>query len=265
MPREHSWPTSRRRIGGRPTRGRDRTVPHPPQGHYGAPRSLGYRRIVYFWLSLFCLFATPRGRVFIGILLKSGQDNRTNYYRSRSKSNNTETHSRNSQSPEANRNSQTRAQPHTRHSHTSKIFSTRLPVHHTGAQTPSRRAEQRSSNEALRWGLHGGRGKNRRKGGWGGGGGGGRRGRGEARDLQEQTSAKHLHEDNTSSFIKDRTTEQTYPNGTDGSDQSSHSTLQPLHQPISPISPQHKHSRAKERGGDEARRGACTGAGATAW
>ena len=38
-------------------------------------------------------------------------------------------------------------------------------------------------------------------------------------------------------FIKDRTTEQTYPNGTDGSDQSSHSTLKPLHQPISPISP----------------------------
>ena len=39
------------------------------------------------------------------------------------------------------------------------------------------------------------------------------------------------------SFIKDRTTEQTYPNGTDGSDQSSHSTLKPLHQPISPIPP----------------------------
>ena len=42
---------------------------------------------------------------------------------------------------------------------------------------------------------------------------------------------------------------------TDGSDQSSHSTLKPLHQPISPISPPNKHSRAKERGGDEARRG----------
>ena len=46
---------------------------------------------------------------------------------------------------------------------------------------------------------------------------------------------------------------------TDGSDQSSHSTLKPLHQPISPISPPNKHSRAKERGGDEARRGSCTG------
>ena len=45
-------------------------------------------------------------------------------------------------------------------------------------------------------------------------------------------------------FIKDRTTEQTYPNGTRTaqiraqtahSDQSSHSTLKPLHTPISPI------------------------------
>ena len=42
---------------------------------------------------------------------------------------------------------------------------------------------------------------------------------------------------------------------TNGSDQSSHSTLKPLHQPISRSPPHNKHSRAKERGGDEARRG----------
>ena len=58
-------------------------------------------------------------------------------------------------------------------------------------------------------------------------------------------------------FIKDRTTEQTYPNGTRTAQIRAHTAPSNRYTNQSPRSPPitNTHSRAKERGGDEARRG----------